>query len=178
MSKIRKGVSAANKINKDSLTAIFDQYATGIFRYTLRLCGDPLLADQIVGDVFSNLLEKVAVGEGPRTNVRSYLFQSAYHAVVDRARVQQRMISLDVAQSVTADGNPLPKQLEERILLDELQLAIERDLTEEQRHVIVLRFQEEFSLRETAEIMEKSINAVKVLQNRAVTKLRQSLSAG
>ena len=53
---------------------------------------------------------------------------------------------------------------------------MKRELTEDQRNVIVLRFQEEFSLKETAEIVGKNVNAVKALQNRGIQKLRQVLS--
>jgi RNA polymerase sigma-70 factor (ECF subfamily) len=49
------------------------------------------------------------------------------------------------------------------------------ELTEDQRNVIVLRFQEEFSLQETADIIGKNVNAVKALQNRAIIKLREAL---
>jgi len=41
--------------------------------------------------------------------------------------------------------------------------------------VIILRFLEGFSLRETATIIGKKIDHVKVIQNRALAKLRQSV---
>ena len=41
--------------------------------------------------------------------------------------------------------------------------------------MIVLRFQEDFSLKETAEIIGKNVNAVKALQNRGIDKLRQAM---
>ena len=50
------------------------------------------------------------------------------------------------------------------------------ELTEEQRNVIVLRYQEEFSLKETAEIIGKNVNAIKALQNRGINKLREAMS--
>jgi RNA polymerase sigma-70 factor (ECF subfamily) len=53
--------------------------------------------------------------------------------------------------------------------------AIQHDLTADQRHVIVLRFVEQFSLRETAAIMGKTAEHVKVIQNRAIAALRRSL---
>ena len=53
--------------------------------------------------------------------------------------------------------------------------AIKKDLTEDQRHVIILRFLEGFSLRETADIMGKEVYNVKVIQNRGVAKLRKAL---
>jgi len=48
-------------------------------------------------------------------------------------------------------------------------------LTEDQRHVIVLRFLEGFSLRETADIIGKQVYNVKVIQNRGIVKLRKAL---
>jgi RNA polymerase sigma factor (sigma-70 family) len=77
---------AAGSLDHDALSAIFDEYAPAIFKYLLRLEVNSQEADQIVGDVFARLLDKFVKGEGPRTNLRSYLFQTAYHLVVDHAR--------------------------------------------------------------------------------------------
>jgi RNA polymerase sigma-70 factor, ECF subfamily len=49
------------------------------------------------------------------------------------------------------------------------------DLTEDQRHVIILRFLEDFSLKETAEIIGKEVNNIKVIQNRGIAKLRKAM---
>ena len=56
----------------------------------------------------------------------------------------------------------------------EVRAALEK-LTSEQQHVIALRFSEEYSLEETAELMDKSVGAIKTLQFRALTALRQML---
>ena len=53
--------------------------------------------------------------------------------------------------------------------------AIQDRLTDDQRHVIVLRFLEEFSLRETAVILGKRVEHVKVIQGRAIVALRKTL---
>ena len=176
MSEAQIDLSAAVKVDEDALTAIFDQYAPVLYRYALRLCADPNAADQIVGDVFSRLLDKVEEGKGPKDNLRAYLFQSAYHAIIDRARDEQRTAPLDIAESFLESEKSLPTQVEDKLLLDELQKAIHTELTDEQQHIVILRFQESFSLQETAEIVGKNINAVKALQNRAVKKLREVLS--
>jgi RNA polymerase sigma-70 factor (ECF subfamily) len=41
--------------------------------------------------------------------------------------------------------------------------------------VIILRFIEDFSLKETAQIVGKEVNNVKVIQNRGIKKLRKAL---
>jgi RNA polymerase sigma factor (sigma-70 family) len=45
----------------------------------------------------------------------------------------------------------------------------------DQRHVIILRFLEGFSVHETAVIIGKEESNVKVIQNRAIAALRRAL---
>ena len=53
--------------------------------------------------------------------------------------------------------------------------SVWNDLTDDQRHVIILRYLEGFNLNETATILGKQVNHIKVIQNRAIAKLRQAL---
>jgi RNA polymerase sigma-70 factor (ECF subfamily) len=170
-------LKAAQKLDEDALTAIFDSFAPAIYKYALRLCHDPIEADNIVGDVFSQLLEQFAGGKGPRTNLRSYLYQTAYHLVVDRSRENKHTAPLEVAINVQERERTVPTatQIEERVLMEALVSAMNSELTDDQRHVIILRFLEDFSLKETAQIIGKEVNNVKVIQNRGIAKLRKAL---
>lgn len=169
-------IKAASSLNQDALESIFDEFAPVLYKYLLRLGLGSQEADQTVGDVFVRLLEKLSEGKGPRTNLRAYLFQIAYHLVVDEARDRQRTAPLEVAESAGRDVKSVHAQTEEAMLLETLATAMEQTLTDEQRNIIVLRFQEGFSVRETAEIVGKNENAVKALQNRGINRLRGALS--
>ena len=169
-------IKAIGSLDQDALSSIFDEYAPAIFKYLLRLGVGSQEADQITGDVFVRLLEKISEGKGPRKNLRAYLFQIAYHLVVDESRERLRFTELEVADTVKQDSKPVQALAEDRLLLDRLSKIMERELTEEQRNVIVLRFQEDFSLKETAEIMGKNENAIKALQNRGINKIREAMS--
>ena len=169
-------LKAAKSLDQDALALIFDEFAPAIFKYLLRLGVGSQEADQITGDVFARLLEKIKEGQGPRKNLRSYLFQTAYHLVVDQSRERSRMTTLDVVDTVKQESQHVQALTEEKLLLEKLARTMESELTEEQRNVIVLRFQEDFSLKETAEIMGKNVNAIKALQNRGVNRLREALS--
>jgi len=169
-------LEAVASLDQEALSTAFDEYAPAIFKYLLRLGIGSQEADQITGDVFVRLLEKIEEGKGPRKNLRSYLFQTAYHLVVDQSRERKRITTLDVADTVTQESQPVQAMAEDKLLLEKLEKIMERELTEEQRNVIVLRFQEDFSLKETAEIVGKNVNAVKALQNRGINKLRDAMS--
>lgn len=168
-------LDSARLMDQDALVKIFDLYSPVLFGYALRLCGDPVLADHIVGDVFAKLVEQLSAGHGPRVNLRSYLYETAYHLMIDETRYSKRRAPLEVAALLGQDPQLTSSRLEDRILFKQMLHALQNDLTDDQRHVIVLRFLEEFSLRETAAIMGKTIDNVKVLQNRAIAALRKSM---
>ena len=168
-------LEAAKKKDQDAIIAIFDLYSSALYSYAMRLCSDPLKADNIVGDVFAKFLEQLVVGKGPDTNLRSYLYQMTYHLIVDEVRFSRREAPLELVEFFPGEGSSLPKSFENRVLLDTLLMAIKNDLTDDQRHVIILRFLEDFSLKETAMIIGKDIQNIKVIQNRGITKLRKIL---
>jgi RNA polymerase sigma-70 factor (ECF subfamily) len=168
-------LNAARQMNQEALIRIFDLYSTALYNYALRICNDPLEADHVVGDVFAKLLEQLSCGHGPSTNLRSYLYETTYHLIIDKARSSRREAPLETADLVRRDGHAAASSLEDRILFENVIGAIKNQLTEDQRHVIVLRFLEGFSLRETADIIGKEVYNVKVIQNRGVAKLRKAL---
>ena len=58
--------------------------------------------------------------------------------------------------------------------MGEIHWAMSR-LTPDQQHVLALRFSQDLSLEETASMVGKSVNAVKVLQFRALAAMRRLL---
>lgn len=162
-------------MKRDTLVKIFDLYSSSLFNYALRLCSDPVLADHIVGDVFVKLLDQLAEGNGPTSNLRSYLYEMAYHRIIDEARYSRRRSPLEAAASLGQDAQPVFRRVEDQLIFQQIQHIMQHELTDDQRHVIVLRFLEQFSLRETGRIMGKTVDHVKVIQNRAIAALRRSM---
>ena len=165
-------LEAARKMDQEALVQIFDLYASPLYKYALRMCRDSILADHIVGDVFAKLLEQFAAGKGPSSHLRSYLYETAYHLIIDETRSSQQCAPLDVLTWSRPENPSGSLGMEDRLMFELIVHAIQQELTEGQRHVIVLRFLEEFSLRETAAILGKDVGLVKVIQSRAVAKLR------
>lgn len=168
-------LAAARKMDGDALMGIFDLYASALYKYAFRLCNNAMMADQIVGDVFAKLLEQFSAGMGPRVNVRSYLFEMTYHLIVDEARYAHRWGPIKEVELTYTDASSPSISAEDRMLFETVLRAIMNDLTENQRHVLILRFMEGFSLKETAVIIGKKVGNVKVIQNRAISALREAL---
>jgi RNA polymerase sigma-70 factor (ECF subfamily) len=71
------------------------------------------------------------------------------------------------------DGNP-EEELQRHAEAQRVREAILR-LRDEQREVIILRFVEDLEYREVAEIVGKSVAAVRVIQHRALNALRKQM---
>lgn len=171
-------LSAAKKMDEESLIRIFDLYATPIYGYALRLCDDPLKADEIVGAVFARFMDQISSGHRPVTHLRICLYKIAYEIIVADAHLDcwtgpagpvQTTLS---AQSI---GSSRPANSESRELLEAVLRVVKYDLTEDQRHVLFLRFLEGFTLKETAAIIGKKVGNVKVIQHRAFAALSKTL---
>jgi RNA polymerase sigma-70 factor (ECF subfamily) len=162
------------RMNVDTLAKIFDLYAPAIYNYAFRLCRDPLIADQIVGDVFAKLSEHLSTNGGPIINLRAYLYELAHHLVAHEARYSQRL-ELMQADLLHYVGYSADISAEKKALFEAAMRALMNELNDDQRHVVILRFMEGLSLKETAAIIGKKVNNVKVTQNRAVAALHKAL---
>lgn len=163
-------------MNVDALANIFDLYAPAIYNYAFRLCRDPLVADQVVGDVFAKLSEHLSTCRGPMINLRAYLYEVAYHLLADEVHHSQRSGLIKAVDLMYYVPNSADISPEKQVLFEAAMCAIMNDLRDHQRHVLILRFMEGLSLKETAAIVGKNVNNVKVTQNRAVAALRKALA--
>lgn len=169
-------LEAAKQMDREALVKVFDTYSSAIYNYAFRLCNDALMADNIVGDVFVKLLEHLSAGRGPSSNLRSYLYEMAYHMVVDESRYSNRTTQIETVNLLSPLENSANISVEDRIIFNTVLRAIQTNLTVDQRHVIILRFLEGFSVHETAVIIGKEESNVKVIQNRAIAALRRALN--
>ena len=75
----------------------------------------------------------------------------------------------------TDQSIPRQSQSDERATAEILLFTMNTELSADQRLVIVLRFLEDFSLKETAEIIGKNANNVKVIQSRGLARLKKAI---
>ena len=183
MNDISELLKAARNLDPDALGTIFDLYSPALYKFISRLIHDPVTSDQIVADVFAKFVEDIGAGKGPRASVRIYLYQAAYRLVVERARDKNPHSTLEVAirrrddpsPTQTEGGPPAQAQIDERLMLEALLSNMNTELSEDQRIVILLRFLEDFTLKETAEIIGKDVNNVKVIQTRGLARLKKAM---
>lgn len=161
----------ARDLDPRALGEIHDRYYPEIYRYALYRTGDRAAAEDIAGETFVRLLDALHAGRAPRATLRGWLFGTASHLVADYFR---RAPTLPLSETLAGDDSP-PVAAEERWQRQQVRDAIRR-LTDEQQAALALRFGDGFSVERTAEVMGKSVAAVKALQFRALEALRRRLA--
>ena len=144
-----------------------ESYSDNLYRFVLKNIKDIDKAKDIVQDTFLKFWEK-------RDNVdvakiKSYLFTTAYHTLIDVVRREKRQGSFDEIKEESYSA-----QSEYSDLQEILHKAIDQ-LPEDQRAVILLRDYEGYAYNEIAEITGMTESQVKVYIFRGRKFLKQYL---
>jgi RNA polymerase sigma-70 factor (ECF subfamily) len=163
-------LARARRFEQDALGQIHNEYYPQVFRYALYRTGDPETAEDIASEVFARLLEGLRAGAGPATTLAGWLFGVAARVVNDHFRRAYRAptVELDEAQR---DFDDTPSTMTVAMLEREELLLAMKKLTEEQQHVLALRFGQGLPIEQVARMLGKTEGAVKQLQARAVASL-------
>ena len=161
----------AGEYDAKALAEIYDRYAESIYRYVFRFVGDAALAEDLTSEAFLKLLQVLGTRRAPRKQLQGWLYRVARNLAVDWFRKQAKGIRLPLNEELTPDGDSPVARLEQQQLQEDLREAISQ-LTPEQQQVIVLRFGEGRKIREVSRLMGKSEGSVKVMQYRAMKRLR------
>jgi RNA polymerase sigma factor (sigma-70 family) len=146
-------------MNVDQYNKSVDLYSDNLYRFILKNIKDEDKAKDIVQDSFEKLwIKKESISN---EKVKSYLFSTAYHTMIDLIRMDKKTIGLkDISVNEYSHNNQFSD------LNEILHSAINR-LSEIQKSVILLRDYEGYSYDEIGEITGLSESQVKVYIFRA-----------
>lgn len=159
--------------DKQALAQLYRRYLDPIYQFTRLRVGDPAIAEDITSTVFLKMVTGIKQNKGPNRNVRGWLFKVARHEIY-RHYGKTESLPIETIDQWFQDhsaANP-ESSIMEAADRDTMREAM-RLLSSDQQEVLLLRFDQQLSLQETADIMGKNLNTVKTLQLRALKKLRQ-----
>lgn len=163
---------------------IYDKYIDKIYRFIFLKVNSQEVAEDLCSDTFvrgwqafqksqaSNPDKKVDKIE----NIQAFLYKIARNRVIDyyRKKGKFQIISANYREIIDPQTD-----LEEKAVLnsdmDTIRLALS-NLKEDYQDVIILRYLNELSMDEIAQIMDRSEQAVRVLLHRAIKSLKIRLT--
>jgi RNA polymerase sigma-70 factor (ECF subfamily) len=142
-----------------------DEYSDNIFRFALKHLKNEMSAKDIVQETFTKVWIKHE--EVSFEKVKSYLFTTAYHAIIDWIRKEQK--SGDIEKTNVDTRSSSIENFDLQAILDE---AFKK-LPEIQKTVVLLRDYEGYNYTEIAEITNLNESQVKVYIFRARKALQE-----
>jgi RNA polymerase sigma-70 factor, ECF subfamily len=172
-------LAAARRREPAAVSRIYTAYAPALFRFFVAAVGDRHQAEDLTGSAFVSAIEGLPGFRGPVEALGGWLFRIARHDLYDFRRRQGRSrlepLEEHLVEAADAAGADDPEELAIDRLEGSRVLAALRQLSPDQREVLLLRMAAGLTAPEVAAIVGKTTGAVKALQHRGLASLARVL---
>jgi RNA polymerase sigma-70 factor (ECF subfamily) len=170
---------AARRREPAAVTRVYTAYAPALFRFFMAAVGDRHQAEDLTGTTFVSAIEGLPRFYGPIEALGGWLFRIARHDLYDHRRSQARAriepLEDHLPEAARVAGADDPEKLAIERLEGSRVLAAMRQLSDDQREVLLLRMGAGLTAPEVAETLGKTTGAVKALQHRGLASLARVL---
>lgn len=161
--------------SSESFGKLYDLYQPKIYRFIFLKVSHREEAEDLTHQVFLSAWQNIKGFKIKSFPFSSWLYKIAKNKVIDHYRLKKSTLSFDsVDENIFADYNLPEFAVDRSFELEKIKKAMS-EITEEQQDVLIMRFVEDLPLKEVALALDKSIGAVKLIQFRAVNKLKKIL---
>ena len=170
---------AARRREPAAVSRVYTAYAPALFRFFMASVGDRHQAEDLTGTTFVSAIEGLPRFYGPIEALGGWLFQIARHDLYDHRRKQARSriesLHNNLEEAGAATGSVDPEDAVIARLEGSRVMAGLRELSADQREVLLLRMAAGLTAPEVAVILGKTTGAVKALQHRGLASLARVL---
>ena len=161
---------------EDSISKIYKQYYSDVYRFLICFSGNQNDAEDCTQEVFIRVLNNLSNFNGSK-NMKTWIFSIAKHVAVDHYR-KKKFTSFfkDGFFTQISSNDKEPHELIEQIEMKKCVHEAISKLRPNYRAVVILRGINEFSVKETSEVLRCSESKVKVDYHRALKELKKRLN--
>jgi RNA polymerase sigma-70 factor (ECF subfamily) len=172
----RRIVLKAVERDQEAFAQLYDRHVVRIYRHIYYMVNDSNTAEDLTAQTFLKAWEAIDRYKERGAPIVAWLLRISHNLTVSFLRSKRDHSELDetfLDQKMTRNPEEALEQASDEKSMREAVLK----LRDEQRQVIMLRFVEEMDYREVADIIGKSVPAVRVIQHRALGNLRKIMMA-
>ena len=160
--------------DQDAFGELYDRHVVRVYRHLYYMVGRQPEAEDLTAQTFLKAWEAIERYQVRGAPFVSWLLRIAHNLGVSYLRSKRE--TSEVHEGIVDDKSRRDPQsaLQQTVEEEMVREAILR-LREEQRQVIILRFIEDLDYREVAEIIGKSVAAIRVIQHRALNAMRKQM---
>ncbi len=171
----QKLVETAKSGDSSAFGLLYDYYLPKIYRFVLIKAGHREVAEDITHLVFLKAWENIDRYSYRGYSFGSWLYRIARNTVMDHYRSSSPQVYIDDTFIEPESDTPRPGENIDIKFESERIIAVMAKLSALEQDVIIMRFIEDLPTKEIAETVGKSEGAVKLIQHRAMKKLKELL---
>ncbi|MDP3697721.1 MAG: RNA polymerase sigma factor [Candidatus Taylorbacteria bacterium] len=157
----------------ERFTKAYEELSDAIFRHCWFKIGDREKAKDLMQDTFTKSWQYIAEG-ATVNNFKSFLYRVANNLIIDEYR-KKKELSLDRLQEDGFEPGFDDRHKNENRIDAQFAISAINQLDEKYREVILMRYIDELSPKEIAEITGESENNVSVRLHRGINQLKDIL---
>jgi RNA polymerase sigma-70 factor, ECF subfamily len=171
--ELQNAFEKAQKLDREAFGLIYDHFSEKLYRFIFFRVGHKELAEDILADTFVKAWTKIEQVSNAKA-FTSWIYQIAKNNIIDYYRVKKVTIDLEEVVDVLEDAS---SPIEDANLIIEQRVVVEliEHLAPDQQQVIRYKFFEDLENIEIAQIMGRSEGSIRVIQHRAILRLKELL---
>ena len=180
-SELEDFLKAAQKGDEKAFEMLYKTLNPRLLRFAATQCyGSNIDYEEVVSESWISVAKDISKFSGNFTQFRSWIYTIVRNRLVDGTRKRDRQVKSggDIADFNLEESGP---RMESLIESDEAVASIVKRikcLPGAQAEIVMLRIVADLSVEETAQVVKKSENSVRVLCHRGLTTLREELKEG
>ncbi|MFD2640317.1 RNA polymerase sigma factor SigX [Piscibacillus salipiscarius] len=158
---------------------LYEKYHQDLFSFIYYMVKDQTTTEDLVQEVYIRVLKSYDTFKG-ESSEKTWLFSVARHVTIDHFRKYGKQkkhtanqFDVNEHSNLLKDQSPTPQEIAEKS--EEIQDMYKclDECTEDQRMVIILRYIQQLSIKETADVLNWTTSKVKTTQHRAISVLKE-----
>jgi RNA polymerase sigma-70 factor (ECF subfamily) len=164
-----------------ALEILYDRYSRVVYSFALRIVGDPLLAEELLQEVFLRTWQQGTAFRAARGSFITWLLSITHNMAIDEVRKRRRRpqrADNEDPEMVFASMMDEGQDVEEEVWLLSLRSTMAdalRELPPPQRQAIELAYFQGLTQREIAERLGEPLGTIKTRMRLGIQKLREQL---
>jgi RNA polymerase sigma-70 factor (ECF subfamily) len=156
---------------EDHFVKEYERLSDPVFRFCLFKVSNRDVALDITQETFTKTWEYIEAGHTIE-NMKAFLYRTAGNLVIDYHR-KKKAVSLDSLQENGFDIGVMTNEKNEIAFDTEVVLKVVATLDEKYRDVVLLRYAEDMSVKDIAEMFGETENTISVRIHRALEKVKE-----
>lgn len=164
-------IQSCQEGEKESFAFLYDQYVQKMYGFIFHKVLHKETAEDITSDVFLKALEKINTFDSSKASFATWLFTIARNRVTDHFRRSKEAGNREDIWDI-ASSEDIEERANSKYIYGQLQQHM-CSLPVLQREMLMMRFWQDMTYAEIAEILGKSPGSVKVAVGRSIKKLKE-----